>query len=90
MLSHLPIEIFGKRQKRGIQEGEVNCIKYDLLYRFQYTDIEGISYKIFFFLFNLHFKNLSSWTFGKFYPLRMTSIFQAFPIILQRSVLNKS
>ena len=49
MLSHLPIEIFGKRQKRGIQEGEVNCIKYDLLYRFQYTDIEGISYKIFFF-----------------------------------------
>lgn len=50
MLSHLPIEIFGKRQKRGIQEGEVNCIKYDLLYRFQYTDIEGISYKIFFFI----------------------------------------
>lgn len=57
MLSHLPIEVFRKRQKREsvkIQEGEVNCIKYDLSYRFQYTDIEGISCKIF-VLFNLHF-----------------------------------
>lgn len=53
MLSHLPIEVFRKHQKCEsvkIQEGEVNCIKYDSSYRFQYTDIEGISCKIFFFI----------------------------------------